>query len=130
MLEREDKAESIERLCSDGRKISGVLLERRPQPPLALFEASSAPEAPQHGREPQPQPYTVLLLTGLQGPRVGLAQVRKLAPEPPEPQPLIWPQQLRFGPLGEGKVVSGVPAADLHLLPTLPQLVASELPDR
>ena len=102
-------------------------------PPGSLSSAVCSHRLPSSKRRP-PQnrhnaagsrsrnPRALLLLAGLQRPRVRLPQVRELGPEPPEPQSLIRPQQLGLGRLGEGQVVPGVPAADLRLLPALPQL--------
>ena len=119
VLEGEDKAEAIERPGPDGGEASGVPLERRLEPHFAFLETAPAPEPPHRGRETQPQPRALCLFTGLQGPRMCLPKARELGQQPPHPPSLIGSQQLGFGPLGEGQVVLGVPAAGLLGLPAL-----------
>ena len=50
LLEEEDEAEPVERLCPDGGEATGVPLQRRLQPHLAFFETPPAPEPPQRCR--------------------------------------------------------------------------------
>src|SRR5829696_2383736 len=129
LLENADKAEPIERPGPGGEKLPGVPLEGSLQPPLALLETLPAPEPPERGREAQLQPRTLFLVTGLQGPGVRLAQVRELGTKAPEPQALIRPDELGFGPLGEGQIVLRVPKANLGLVRTSVQLLPPELPN-
>src|SRR5215208_2410337 len=129
LLENADEAEPIERPGPGGGKLPGVSLESSLQPPLALLETLPAPEPPERGREAQPQPRALFLVTGLQGPGVRLAQVRELGTKAPEPQALIRPDELGFSPLGEGQIVLRVPKANLGLVRTSVQLLPPELPN-